>query len=152
MHESLIKCNALQDNVSVEKKGLFKKVKDNLNLFFYQSLDIKIKILVWFLYLLWTFFFVWALILPDLTSRIWEVESLVLFPIFTETHFASHFTVVFFMSSFPAYYCPFIYDAFGTCFRGAVLSGAYGREYAADPYIGHSIGPVAGYGVGPHFI
>ncbi len=52
MHESLIKCNALQDNVSVEKKGLFKKVKDNLNLFFYQSLDIKIKILVWFLYLL----------------------------------------------------------------------------------------------------
>ena len=32
-------------------------------------------------------------------------------------------------------------------FRGAVLSGAYAREYAADPYIGHSIGPVAGYGV-----
>ncbi len=32
-----------------------------------------------------------------------------------------------------------------------MLSGAYGREYAADPYIGHSIGPVAGYGVGGHF-
>ena len=28
-----------------------------------------------------------------------------------------------------------------------MLSGAYAREYAADPYIGHSIGPVAGYGV-----
>lgn len=28
-----------------------------------------------------------------------------------------------------------------------MLGGAYAREYAADPYIGHSIGPVAGYGV-----
>ena len=24
---------------------------------------------------------------------------------------------------------------------------SYGREYAAEPYLGHSIGPVAGYGV-----
>lgn len=31
---------------------------------------------------------------------------------------------------------------------GAVLS-SYGREYATDPYLGHSIGPVAGYGVSP---
>ena len=26
---------------------------------------------------------------------------------------------------------------------------SYGREYA-DPYLGHSIGPVAGYGVSSH--
>lgn len=25
--------------------------------------------------------------------------------------------------------------------------GAYGRDYAADPYLGHGIGPMAGYGV-----
>ena len=31
-------------------------------------------------------------------------------------------------------------------FSGPVIS-SYGREYAADPYIGHSIGPVTGYGV-----
>ena len=31
-------------------------------------------------------------------------------------------------------------------FSGPVIS-SYGREYAADPYLGHSIGPVAGYGV-----
>jgi len=29
---------------------------------------------------------------------------------------------------------------------GAVLNSAYGREFTTDPYIGHSIGPVAGYG------
>ena len=33
-------------------------------------------------------------------------------------------------------------------YSGAVLS-SYGREYATDPYLGHSIGPVAGYGVSP---
>lgn len=27
---------------------------------------------------------------------------------------------------------------------------SYGREFTAEPYIGHSIGPVAGYGVGDH--
>ena len=27
------------------------------------------------------------------------------------------------------------------------FSYRYGREYPADPYLGHSIGPVAGYGV-----
>lgn len=36
--------------------------------------------------------------------------------------------------------------AIPTVATAATYAAGYGREYAADPYLGHSIGPVAGYG------
>lgn len=33
----------------------------------------------------------------------------------------------------------------------AAVAAGYGRDYA-DPYLGHGIGPVAGYGVTKHFL
>lgn len=40
-------------------------------------------------------------------------------------------------------------DLYISLFFYVCLFFSYGREYA-DPYLGHSIGPVAGYGVSSH--
>lgn len=40
-------------------------------------------------------------------------------------------------------------DLYISLFFCVCLFFSYGREYA-DPYLGHSIGPVAGYGVSSH--
>jgi len=39
--------------------------------------------------------------------------------------------------------------AIPTVATAATYAAGYGREYAADPYLGHSIGPVTGYGIVP---
>jgi RNA binding protein fox-1 len=49
-------------------------------------------------------------------------------------------------SAYPAGAARYAIPATAVAAPMAYAAAGYGREYAADPYIGHTIGPVAGYG------